>query len=204
MYPETMLGKIFGLIATYIGALIITYIFNKAAKILLRKKYNMKETAIRAFIYVGLLTFTVLFFIKIITYKSFSDSIIYSFLNFISIYAPCLLFYFIVDIKRAKTEEFDMSNISIYNETKKCPDCTEIIKLEARKCIFCGHVFNEDDLIKQIEKRRAEILEIGMARKGCIQCPRCGRWSVYKDYMPDGSIVDWCPHCEESLQNMDE
>jgi hypothetical protein len=33
-------------------------------------------------------------------------------------------------------------------------------------------------------------------------CPICGSNKVYKDYMPDGSLVDWCPDCQQSLQTM--
>jgi len=30
-------------------------------------------------------------------------------------------------------------------------------------------------------------------------CPNCGKPGVYKDYLPDGSEVDWCPYCEQRI-----
>jgi hypothetical protein len=29
-------------------------------------------------------------------------------------------------------------------DSKKCPDCAEIVKAEAAKCRFCGHLFAND------------------------------------------------------------
>ncbi len=191
---------IFCIIGTYIGALIITDISNRAAKILLRKKYNPKETAIRSFVYVGLVVLSVSSFIKSLT--SFPGGILYALSDFIIYYFPCLLIYLRNDMKKIKNEKPTANGISLNDETKKCPDCGEIIKLEARKCRFCDHLFNEEDLRNQTGKRKAEIIENEMSMKGLTRCPKCGWGSVYKDYMQDGSIVDWCPHCEEPIQSM--
>jgi hypothetical protein len=32
------------------------------------------------------------------------------------------------------------------------------------------------------------------------QCPTCGKWDVYRAYLEDGGMGDWCPHCNKSLE----
>lgn len=39
---------------------------------------------------------------------------------------------------------------------KKCPDCAEYIKLEARVCKHCGHEFSDEEVEKQIEEVKEE------------------------------------------------
>jgi hypothetical protein len=40
---------------------------------------------------------------------------------------------------------------------KACPTCNEKIILEARRCRFCGEIFDPDTLKKQIETGRAQL-----------------------------------------------
>jgi hypothetical protein len=40
---------------------------------------------------------------------------------------------------------------------KECPTCSEKIILEARRCRFCGEIFDPDTLKKQIETGRAQL-----------------------------------------------
>jgi ribosomal protein L37AE/L43A len=92
---------------------------------------------------------------------------------------------------------------SIEHETKRCPMCAETIKLEAMKCRFCGHLFNDNEVQEEIEKRKSEIEEEEIREnKGIKKCPRCGKMDVNKAYIEDGSFGDWCPHCNMSLQIM--
>jgi len=199
MFPASSLAAI---ITTFLVALIITYILNKLTKKILGKKYNIKETAFRAFIYDSIILLIIFYFFIFLRSPSFSEYLIMPILVFAIFYMPFLLIYLIADIKKAKIKELNIDKISLDHETKRCPECAETVKLEARKCRFCGHLFDEEELKRQVEERKTEILKNEMASKGLMQCPQCGKWDVYKDYMPDGSVVDWCPHCEESLQNM--
>jgi len=52
----------------------------------------------------------------------------------------------------------ELDEISIERETKKCPMCAETIKLEAKKCRFCNHLFDVDEVENQIEARKREIM----------------------------------------------
>ena len=40
---------------------------------------------------------------------------------------------------------------------KKCPDCAEYIKLEARVCKHCGHRFSDEEVERQIAEKRKEV-----------------------------------------------
>lgn len=48
-------------------------------------------------------------------------------------------------------------------ETKECPSCAEIIKIKARKCRYCGHVFSDEEIKQSIEE--AERLTEAEAKK---------------------------------------
>ena len=45
--------------------------------------------------------------------------------------------------------------VSDVSDTKKCPICAEIIKLEAIKCRFCGEQFDPEDVARQAAQRRS-------------------------------------------------
>jgi len=57
-----------------------------------------------------------------------------------------------------KTPDAELLSNSASQErdTKKCPVCAEIIKLEAIKCRFCGEKFDTAEVARQVAKVRNE------------------------------------------------
>ena len=89
---------------------------------------------------------------------------------------------FFAEISNVESKE---EEISEENQTKKCPFCAEIIKLEAIKCRFCGEKFNPVDVAEQIAKFKKEgVLEnkVLCSDGNCIgvigsdgRCKVCGK-----------------------------
>jgi len=79
----------------------------------------------------------------------------------------------------------------ISKDTKKCPKCAELIKLEAKVCKHCGNTFN-NDVIKQ---KQIELINIR-----ALKCKLCGVTFLSADTeIINGKIL--CPSCFKAKPN---
>ena len=91
------MGGVAGIIAEYLGALAITYILTRMAKKFLRKKHPPKTAAIYAFIWISLLSLTIVSFMFGLVHNSLAQGFIISFFT----YVPCLVLWLVMDIRKA-------------------------------------------------------------------------------------------------------
>jgi len=73
-----------------------------------------------------------------------------------------------------------LEDFSLENETKDCPNCSKTIKLEAKKCHFCGQIFQSEKVEQQIEQvieehqRQIEDRKCGIFLENeTKKCPMC-------------------------------
>ena len=57
---------------------------------------------------------------------------------------------------RGGSQPSDAQEFNPEGEEKKCPDCAEYIKLEARVCKHCGHEFSDEKVEQQVAQAREE------------------------------------------------
>lgn len=81
----------------------------------------------------------------------------------------------IVPIVKDKVSENSQLVFNPSNYEKKCPDCAEMIKLEARVCRFCGKKFSEEEIQELIdrEKNKFESRLKAKYENEIITCPKC-------------------------------
>jgi hypothetical protein len=90
-----------------------------------------------------------------------------------------------------------LDDISLDQETKKCPQCAEIIKLEALKCRYCGETFSKEDVEKAKENWRIKAEDYNDPKF----CPMCRKKDVVLNaFLPDGSYGSWCPNCKKPIK----
>ena len=52
----------------------------------------------------------------------------------------------------------ELLSFDLDQQTKKCPDCAEVIKLEAKICRFCRHQFSDDEISALIIEAKIEFI----------------------------------------------
>ena len=66
----------------------------------------------------------------------------------------------VTELKKKKNDNKLVNPQTFYQkETKKCPKCAEVVAKRALNCIFCGHKFDWEEILKQDHKRNRLIAE---------------------------------------------
>ena len=78
--------------------------------------------------------------------------------------------------------------------TKKCPMCAERIKLEALVCRYCGHLFDQEAVSREVQTVEAELAKLpGAAPRWCLvvdQVPqerRAALLAILREVEPSGT-----------------
>jgi Uncharacterised protein family UPF0547 len=84
--------------------------------------------------------------------------------------------------------------------TKKCPMCAERIKLEALVCRYCGHLFDQEAVSREVQTVEAELAKLpGAPPRWCLvvdQVPperRAALLGILREVEPSGTVQETGP-----------
>lgn len=100
-----------------------------------------------------------------------------------------------------RLKEFGLSLSKPNTETKVCPSCGKTIKLEARICTSCEHVFSEEEVKNQIGEAQENLRKWELVRKDKL-CPQCKSYEVTTAMCEDGGYGPYCQNCRQSVRSM--